>query len=182
MPHWLIMPRNFMGLLAHFSFLGSFRINLGNKMDRQSQIRECIEPAVKVAGCELWGIEYLSQGRHATLRIFIEKDEGVQVEDCERVSKQVSAVLDVEDPIQSAYTLEVSSPGADRYLFEKAQYERFLGEQVKVRLRANFDGRRNYSGTLVAVEDDAAVLRVDNEEFVFPIEGIDKAQIVPNFG
>ena len=83
-----------MGLLAHFSFLGSFRINLGNKMDRQSQIRECIEPAVKVAGCELWGIEYLSQGRHATLRIFIEKDEGVQVEDCERVSKQVSAVLD----------------------------------------------------------------------------------------
>jgi len=150
-------------------------------MDRQSQIRECIEPAVIAMGCELWGVEYLAQGRHAILRIFIEKDEGVQVEDCERVSKQVSAVLDVEDPIQSAYTLEVSSPGVDRLLFEKAHYERFLGEQIKVRLRANFDGRRNFSGTLVAIEDEAVVLRVDEEEFIFPLESIDKAQIVPNF-
>lgn len=150
-------------------------------MDRQSQIRKCIEPAVNAMGCELWGIEYLSQGRHATLRIFIEKDTGVQVDDCERVSKQVSAVLDVEDPIQSAYTLEVSSPGVDRLLFEKAHYERFMGENIKVRLRANFDGRRNFSGVLTGIEDEEVVLRVDDDEFVFPLEGIDRAQIVPNF-
>ena len=151
-------------------------------MDRQSRIRECIEPAVKAVGCELWGIEYLSQGRHATLRIFIEKEAGVQVDDCEKVSKQVSAVLDVEDPIREAYTLEVSSPGVDRLLFESAHYERFLGEQIKVRLRTNFDGRRNFSGVLVAMEDDEVVLRVEDQEFVFPLEEIDKAQIVPNFG
>ena len=104
------------------------------------------------------------------------------MDDCEKVSKQVSAVLDVEDPIREAYTLEVSSPGVDRLLFDKAHYERFLGEQIKVRLRANFDGRRNFSGVLVAMEDEEVVLRVEDEEFVFPLEGIDKAQVVPNFG
>lgn len=150
-------------------------------MDRQSQIRDLIEPAVRAMDCELWGIEYLAQGKHTTLRIFIEKQDGVQVDDCEKVSKQVSAVLDVEDPIQAAYTLEVSSPGVDRILFERQQYEQFLGEQLKVRLRANFDGRRNFSGILVALEDEEVVLRVDDEEFVFPLEGIDKAQVVPNF-
>ncbi|MCL4161171.1 UNVERIFIED_CONTAM: hypothetical protein GTU68_020966 [Idotea baltica] len=132
-------------------------------------------------GCELWGLEYLAQGKHAMLRIYIEKEDGVQVEDCEKVSRQVSAVLDVEDPIQSAYTLEVSSPGMDRLLFEKPQYEAFLGAQLKVRLRTNFEGRRNFSGVLAALEEDEVVLRAEDQEYVFPIESIDRAQVVPTF-
>ena len=150
-------------------------------MDRQSEIKGLIEPAIQSLGCELWGVEYAAQGKHATLRIYIEKEGGVQVDDCERVSRQISAVLDVEDPIQSAYTLEVSSPGMDRLLFEKQQYEEFLGAQLKVRLRTNFEGRRNFSGILAALEDDEVVLRADDQEYVFPIESIDRAQVVPTF-
>ena len=150
-------------------------------MDRQSEIKGLIEPAIQSLGCELWGVEYTAQGKHATLRIYIEKEGGVQVDDCERVSRQISAVLDVEDPIQSAYTLEVSSPGMDRLLFEKQQYEEFLGAQLKVRLRTNFEGRRNFSGILAALEDDEVVLRADDQEYVFPIESIDRAQVVPTF-
>lgn len=150
-------------------------------MDRQSQVRELVLPAVTAMGCELWGIEHMTQSNYATLRVFIEKEGGVSVEDCEGVSRQISAVMDVEDPIQSAYTLEVSSPGMDRLLFEKEQYESYTGHQLKIRLRANFDGRRNFSGVLVAVENDEAIVQVDDEEFVFPLESIDRAQVVPQF-
>lgn len=150
-------------------------------MDRQSEIKGLIEPAIQSMGCELWGVEYMAQGKHATLRIYIEKDGGVQVDDCEKVSRQVSAVLDVEDPIQSAYTLEVSSPGMDRLLFEKPQYEAFIGAELKVRLRVNFEGRRNFSGVLTGIEDDEVVLRAEDQEYVFPIESIDRAQVVPSF-
>lgn len=153
----------------------------GEELDRQSQIRTLITPAVQAMDCELWGVEYLTQGRNVTLRVFIEKEGGVLVDDCEQVSRQVSAVLDVEDPIQSAYTLEVSSPGVDRQLFEAAHYEQYLGADLKIRLRMNLDGRRNFSGKLVAIEDDEVVLHKDDEEFVFPLESIEKAQIVPTF-
>ena len=151
-------------------------------MDRQSQIRELVRPSVVSMDCELWGVEYATQGRHATLRIFIEKEGGVMVDDCERVSRQVSAVLEVEDPIDSAYTLEVSSPGMDRLLFEPSHYKKYVGEAVNVRLRLNFEGRRNFKGTLSGVEDDEVILQVEEDEFVFPIEMIERAQIVPRFG
>lgn len=150
-------------------------------MDREAQIAELIRPTVEAMGSELWGIEYLTQGKHSTLRIFIEKESGVGIDDCEQVSRQVSALMDVEDPIGNAYTLEVSSPGLDRLLFEKAHFEAYLGSLVKVRLRMNYEGRRNFKGRLTAIENDEIVLRQDQEEFVFPLETLDRAQVVPEF-
>lgn len=150
-------------------------------MDRRQHIQDLLRPAVETMECELWGVEYHSKGTHATLRVFIDKADGVSVEDCERVSRQVSALLDVEDPIDSAYQLEVSSPGMDCLLFERTHFEKFLGEKVKIRLKLNFDGRRNYSGALVGLEGDEIVVNVDNEEFLFPLESIDRAQVVPTF-
>ena len=117
---------------------------------RLDQLHDLVQPSVEAMGVELWGVEYLSQGRRSMLRIFIESDKGITVDDCERVSRQVSGVLDVEDPIAGEYTLEVSSPGADRMLFTLDQYQRFIGEQVSVRLRAPFDWRRNFKGLLKA--------------------------------
>jgi len=150
-------------------------------LDREAQIAELIRPTVEAMGSELWGIEYLTQGKHSTLRIFIEKESGVGIDDCEQVSRQVSALMDVEDPIGNAYTLEVSSPGLDRLLFEKAHFEAYLGSLVKVRLRMNYEGRRNFKGRLTAIENDEIVLRQDQEEFVFPLETLDRAQVVPEF-
>ena len=115
------------------------------------------------------------------LRVFIESPNGIGVEDCATVSRQVSAVLDVEDPIPVEYTLEVSSPGMDRPLFTLAQYERYRGELIKLRLRAPFEGRRNFSGELRAIEGDEIVVVVDEHEYLLPIELIDKANIVPRF-
>jgi ribosome maturation factor RimP len=147
----------------------------------QERLTDLLDPVVEALGCELWGVEYLTQGRSAVLRIFIDKQEGIGVEDCERVSRQVSSVLDVEDPIQSEYTLEVSSPGMDRPLFKFEQYVANVGAHVAVRLRRPFEGRRKFSGLLKGIEGDEIVLKIDNEEYLLPFELIDKANIVPQF-
>lgn len=148
---------------------------------RIDQLHAMFLPSVEAMGCELWGIEYVAQGRRSLLRVFIESDQGITVEDCERVSRQISSVLDVEDPITGEYTLEVSSPGADRLLFTLPQFARFIGEQVSVRLRVPFDGRRNFKGLLKAVEDQDVVVEIDAEEYLLPIDTIEKANIVPRF-
>lgn len=148
----------------------------------KSQLEELIEPVVTAIGCELWGLEFFTQGKRAVLRIFIEKaDVGIQVEDCEAVSRQISSVMDVEDVIKSEYTLEVSSPGLDRPLFKLEQYPAYIGEKLKVKLRVSFDGRRNFSGILKGIEEDEIVLEVGKEEYLLPVELIDKANVVPRF-
>lgn len=147
-------------------------------MANVQQVHQLIEPAVTALGYELWGVELVSQGRHSTLRVYIESPDGISVDDCATVSHQVSGVLDVEDPIQSRYTLEVSSPGMDRPLFTLEQYRQYVGASIKLRLRVPFEGRRNFSGILTAVEGDDIVLHVDDEEYVLPMESIDKANIV----
>ena len=148
---------------------------------RQEQLHELIKPVVESLDCVLWGLEYMSQGRHSTLRIFIDDANGVSVEDCEKVSRQVSSVMDVEDPITGEYTLEVSSPGTDRPLYTVEQYTRFVGEQVAIRLRVPFEGRRKFSGLLSGVEADDVKVVVDDFEYLLPIESIDKANIIPQF-
>ena len=115
------------------------------------------------------------------MRVFIDTDKGVTIEDCERVSRQLSSVLDVEDPITGEYTLEVSSPGADRSLFNLDQYRRYLGEKVSIRLRTPYEGRRKFTGLLRAVEDQDVVVVVDADEYLLPISAIEKANIVPQF-
>lgn len=166
------------GPLAHF-FVVEKGLSVGT---RQGKLLDILQPVVEAMGCELWGIELLTGGRHSTLRIYIDKPEGILVEDCERVSRQASAVLDVEDPIQGEYTLEVSSPGMDRPLYSLAQFGRYLGEEVSIRLRLPYEGRRKFKGRLVAVEGDEVVIEVDDHQYLFPIETIDKANVVPHFG
>lgn len=112
---------------------------------------------------------------------FSERESGIGIEDCERVSRQLSAVLDVEDPIAGDYTLEVSSPGMDRPLYTLSQYLRFAGNQIALTLRMAFEGRRKFTGLLKGVEGDEVVIQVEQEEFLFPIESIEKANVVPQF-
>lgn len=143
-----------------------------------------IRPVVEGLGFQFWGMEYLSQGKDSVLRIFIETEDekGIDVEDCAQVSRQVSSILDVEDPIAGEYNLEVSSPGLDRPLFELAQYKAYVGAVISLRLRVPFDGRRKFKGLLVDIENEEdVVIRVDQEEYLLPIDLIEKANVVPQF-
>jgi ribosome maturation factor RimP len=145
------------------------------------QLRELIEPVVVGLGFELWGLEYLSQGKNSVLKIFIDAEAGIDVDDCAKVSRQVGSLLDVEEPLKGIYTLEVSSPGMDRRLFLLSQYEMFKGAKIKVNLRTPYEGKRKYTGLLCGVEDGDVVLRLGGEEILFPFADIDKAQVVPVF-
>ena len=145
-----------------------------------SDLKQLLGPVVEALGCELWGIELQTGGRTKLLRLYIDHaEQGIGVDDCERVSRQASAVLDVEDAINGEYILEVSSPGMDRPLYELNQYEQFVGEDISLRLRFPYEGRRNYKGRLSGVDDDEIILVVADNEFLFPIEGIEKANVIP---
>lgn len=144
-------------------------------------LQEMLKPIVESLGCQLWGIDHISQGKHSTLRIYIEREEGVTVDDCAAVSHQVSGILDVEDPISGVYTLEVSSPGMDRPLFTLEHFIAFAGSKVQIRLRVPFDGRRNFKGILNGIEGEDILLVVEDEEFLLPIDLIDRAQVIPQF-
>lgn len=149
---------------------------------KQAELESMIAPIVESFGCDLWGVDYRAQGKHSLLRIYIENQpEGVSVEDCERVSRQVSSVLDVEDPIAGEYALEVSSPGMDRPLYRLSQYADFAGEKMSIKLRIAFEGRKKFDGLFKGVENEEIVLEVDGEEYLLPFELIDKANIVPTF-
>ena len=145
---------------------------------REEAIRKIVEPVVAALGFQLWGIEYLGQGRHTLLRVYLDKAGGINIEDCAEASRHISSILDVEDPISSEYTLEVSSPGLDRTLFTLEQMKAYVGSSVKLRLTENFEGRRNYAGVLKEVVKDEVVLIADGNELVFPYERIEKANVV----
>jgi len=149
---------------------------------KEETLRAMIAPVVEALGCEFWGLEYLSSGRNALLRIYIDRDEtGVTVEDCEKVSRQVSSLMDVEDPIGGEYTLEVSSPGLERPLYTLNQFLRYVGEDVAIRLRFPYEGRRNFKGRLNGVEGEDILLIVEDHEYLFPVDSIEKANVVPRF-
>ena len=145
-------------------------------------IQKMIEPVIIALGLQLWGVEYLGQGRHTLLRVFIDKSGGVNVEDCAEASRQVSSVLDVEDPIKDEYTLEVSSPGMDRILFRPEQYKLYLNSKLKIRLSGNVGGRRNFTGLLQEVTgtdgDIEIIVNMGAEILKFPLHTIEKANLV----
>jgi len=146
------------------------------------QLEDILRPVVEGLGYEFWGIEFRSHGHHSKLRVFIDDAEnGIAIDDCEKVSRQVSGVMDVEDPIQTEYTLEVSSPGMDRPLFRLEQYEAFIGHKVQIKLRMAFEGRRKFQGLIKGVEGDDVVVVVDDHEYLLPFDSIEKANIVPVF-
>lgn len=144
-------------------------------------LRTMLEPAAIAAGMELWGIEFLPQGKHSVLRLYIDAEQGVGVDDCEAVSHQASAILDVEDPISGEYHLEVSSPGMDRPLFTFDQCARYVGEDIKVRLKVAQNGKRNFTGKLLEALEGNYTFEIDGERLVVAMSQIDKANLVPKF-
>ncbi len=137
------------------------------------------EPVVESMGYELVGVEYQGGGHHGTLRVYIDHADGISLDDCAAISHQLSGLLDVEEPIREAYDLEISSPGIDRPLFKRADFERFAGQRARIRLAVARDGRRNFVGELQASTDAALVrIRVDGEDFELPFADIAKANLV----
>jgi len=152
---------------------------LANK--QVGQLQAMFEPVVISLGFDLWGIEYISQGRHSTLRVYIDSENGINVDDCATVSRQVSAILDVEDPIAGEYSLEVSSPGMDRPLFCIEHYSAYQGEAMQLRLLGAISGRRKFTGVLESVAENILTFIVDGELLEVPFDQIEKGRIVLDF-
>ena len=150
-------------------------------MAKDTQLTEMLAPVVESMGFVFWGLEYIAQGKHTVLCVYIDHADGITVDHCASVSRQLSSVLDVEDPISQDYTLEVSSPGMDRPLFTLEQFQAYANHIIDVRLRMPFDGRRKFKGQLIGTEQEDVVLFVDGHEYLLPIELIDKARVVPQF-
>jgi len=147
-----------------------------------SRISALIEPSLTALGYELVGVEYMPQGKHSLLRIYIDHENGIDVDDCQQASQQISGVMDVEDPLKGQYTLEVSSPGLDRPLFKAAHYERFVGEIVELRLHSAIEGRRRFTGTIAGVENEIVLLELDDgQQIELPLAGIEKANLKPEW-
>ncbi|AHE68243.1 ribosome maturation factor RimP [Legionella oakridgensis] len=144
----------------------------------QNEIERLINPVIDDMGYVLWGCEYLAQGKHALLRIYIDHEDGIGIDDCERVSRQISALLDVEDPISGNYRLEVSSPGIPRPLFYNWQYQQYLGKDIHIKLLKPINGKRKFSGTIVAVNENGLILNINNEHQEFLISNIVKANLI----
>ena len=144
---------------------------------KEKQLEEMLKPTVEALGFELWGIEYLSQGKHSVLCLYIESENGINVDDCAEVSRQVGSLLDVEEAITGDYTLEVSSPGMDRLLFKLEQYSAYIGSVIELRLRSPFEGRRKFKGVLKGLEGEDIVIQVDNHEYLLPQGAVEKARI-----
>jgi len=145
------------------------------------QLEALFEPAIKALGCELWGVELKLNSSPRLLRVYIDKDDGVNVDDCAKVSRQLSANLDVEEVVSGEYNLEVSSPGMDRPLFTLEHFQQYIGYEIKLRLRMAFDGRKKFRGLLSRVENEELVIQIDDEEFFLPAELIDTARLVPSY-
>ena len=148
-------------------------------MPHGGDLRTLIEPAVQALKYELVDVELSGGSTQAVLRIYIDSPDGINVDDCAKVSRQVSALLDVEDPIPGHYTLEVSSPGLDRPLVTHADFVRFTGAMIKAKVTQPILGRRNFTGRLVEVDGDRIVVEVDNESYDLTLSNIEKARLVP---
>jgi len=136
-----------------------------------------IEPLLERLGYELVQLDYSAGRAHALVRVFVDRPDGVTLDDCARISRELSALLDVEDPIPSAYTLEVSSPGFDRVLRTQAHFGRFVGSRVFVELKEPRDGRRRYTGKLLTVDEAGIALEVDRERVRMAFDEIGKARL-----
>ncbi|MDZ7790690.1 MAG: ribosome maturation factor RimP [Xanthomonadales bacterium] len=145
------------------------------------KLQALLAPLVEDLGYEFVGIEYQSNPKNRVIRLYIDRPEvGIGIEDCERVSREVSALLDVEDPVSGQYTLEVSSPGIERPLFTGAHFERFVGEVAKVMLAIPMDGRRKFKGLIVGADEEQVVLEVDGERYTLTVADIQRANLAPD--
>jgi len=147
---------------------------------QKEKLLALLEPPVQALGYELVDLE-AQIGGNGLLRVYIDRDEGIDLDDCERVSRQLSAFLDVEEPLPGSYRLEVSSPGLDRPLRTAEHFERFAGHEAKIRLAVAQDGRRNFKGTLCGIEDAQIVIEVDGQTWRLAVADVATAHLVPEF-
>ena len=143
------------------------------------ELAQILEPSIERLGYELADLEVRLAGKGGVVRVYIDKPDGIGLDDCEKVSLAVSALLDVEDPLPGQYNLEVSSPGLERKLTKMQHFQRFMGETVKVQMRFPIEGRKRFRGTLVASDDENIVVEVDGESHTLPVATIDIARLVP---
>ncbi len=148
------------------------------RMAISDQIEQLVEGPIESLGYELVGVEYIKNGINSVLRLYIDSEQGIGIEDCERVSHQVNGILEVEDPISSAYALEVSSPGFDRPLFKERDFVRFTGSEVKMSMKLPIQGRRNFRGILQGFNDGDILIEVDGEIYELPLTKLSKAKLV----
>ncbi len=148
-------------------------------MKMPDRLTRLIEPVVVGMGYELVGVEF--DAHQHILRVYIDCEGGIQVDDCSKVSHQLSGLLDVEDPIPGNYHLEVSSPGLDRPLFTLAHFERFEGSLARIQLSSPMGGRRRFKARLMGVQGDKVRVLDGGALFEIPFEAIDRARIVPEF-
>ena len=151
--------------------------------ERIDQLNSLLAPLLADIGLELWGIEFAPSHTRAVLRVYIDvADRHVGIEDCERASREISALLDVEDPIQGQYVLEVSSPGFERPLFGPAHYARYVGERVKLQLSLPMSGRRRFFGPLLSVDGERSLtLEQDGMPVEIPFGMIQSGKLNPDF-
>lgn len=150
-------------------------------MSTGQRLNDLLQPLVEQLGYEFVGLEYLNNPKQSVLRIYIDGEDGVGLGDCETVSREVAALLDVEDPIKGHYNLEISSPGLDRPLFTLEQFEQFTGEEARVTAFAPVDGRRKFKGVIEGVDDTTIRLVVDGETVALEHANIAKARLVPDY-
>ncbi len=150
-------------------------------MATNAQLHELLMPVVKALGFELWGIELQMHIKQRMLRVYIDSDDGITVDNCATVSRQLGATLDVEDVMPGEYLLEVSSPGMERPLFTLEQFERYKGHEIQLKLRSKFDGRKNFKGILQSTAEGELVIVAGEDEYTLPVELVEKAHLVPNF-
>jgi len=150
-----------------------------NETECVQDLTSLFEPVVESMGYELVGVEFTGGSGHGTLRVYIDRENGVNIDDCASISRQVSAILDVEEPIQQSYDLEVSSPGLDRPIFKLADFERFAGELARIKMSVGVDGRRNFKGVLKGVVAAKLIeIEVDGETYQLPLADIGKANLI----
>jgi ribosome maturation factor RimP len=145
------------------------------------KLNELLQPLVEELGYEFVGLEYNSNPKHSVLRIYIDHENGVGIEDCEAVSRETAALLDVKDPIRSRYNLEVSSPGLDRPLFTPAHYSEFTGCEAQINLFAPQDGRRKFSGPILSAGESSVTIEQDGSEVTLDFDNIAKAKLIPDY-
>jgi len=156
----------------------SLRVGAMTAMDAGEKIKAIVEPVVESMGFELVRVTFGGQGR-PRLQIMAERADGTMtVDDCASLSQELSAVLDVEDPIESDYVLEVSSPGIDRPLTRRKDFERWAGFEAKLEMRTPIEGRRRFTGRLKGLDGERVILRVDDGEVGLPLEEVQKAKLV----
>ena len=151
-------------------------------MQAVREVSFLIEPILDEMEIELVDVEYLSEGGRWILRIYVDRDEGITLDDCVRVSREIGDLIDVKDLFQQPYVLEVSSPGLNRPLKKEKDFVRAVGKDVNIRMAAPVDGRRNFKGKLQAFEDGVLCVTANDDRFLLLYGGVEKANLVYDFG